>query len=352
MEKNDQSFTAVISSDLHYTSNPPASNPIIPLYPYVDILTKRLLETVMEIRPDAFILCGDQTGSGKEKDHRDLVHMLWKLKRKGIRIILCPGNHDYDHVSRSLYHSIYAPLLEYDDKDPESESCVYHLDQVTVISMDDNQEGTLAAGIHLNWLKDCLKKESSSGKPMIFLSHRSLLYKDDGRFFYTIEQSEEILSLLRLYNVPFVLSGHQHRQMIMEENGIHEIISSMPWMGRNLVGVLRITDSMFGYQAVPLYFDEHAWETEIQFRKNISQSYSFDRDLESLWNLFFTYESEGTVYEHKDLFLQNEKFNILLDTLKSSPYGDWIRSMVYSDCSAVKSIFLRSSSMGSGSENR
>ena len=94
-------FTAAVISDLHYTSSPSAFNSVVPLEPVVPEVTDALIEQVIAAKPDAFIMTGDNTGNGEEKDVEELSQKLQRLRKAGIEVIMTTGNHDYGECNIS-----------------------------------------------------------------------------------------------------------------------------------------------------------------------------------------------------------------------------------------------------------
>ena len=68
-------FTAVVISDLHYTVSPSEFNSIVALEPLVQEVTDALIDQVIAMKPDAFILTGDLTNNGKEEDVKAFAEM-------------------------------------------------------------------------------------------------------------------------------------------------------------------------------------------------------------------------------------------------------------------------------------
>ena len=95
-------FTAVVISDLHYTVSPSEFNSIVALEPLVQEVTDALINQVIAMKPDAFILTGDLTNNGKEEDVKDLAIKLRKVRDAGIEVIVTTGNHDFGQAAYSI----------------------------------------------------------------------------------------------------------------------------------------------------------------------------------------------------------------------------------------------------------
>ena len=117
-------FTAAVISDLHYTSSPSVFNSVVPLEPVVPEVTDALIEHVIAEKPDAFIMTGDNTGSGEEKDVKELSQKLQKLREAGIEVIITTGNHDYSQgdISVKAWERYIMPMLNINEQEPDSHS--------------------------------------------------------------------------------------------------------------------------------------------------------------------------------------------------------------------------------------
>ena len=63
---NDELFHAVITSDLHFKKNDKTLNPIIPQMSMIEDLTDELMAAILRMKPDAFVMLGDNTNSGTD----------------------------------------------------------------------------------------------------------------------------------------------------------------------------------------------------------------------------------------------------------------------------------------------
>ena len=91
-----ETLRAVITSDLHFTVQPNVNGDIVPAMYYARQVTEAMASQVIEMKPDVFIMTGDNTNSGRRKDIIALTDILQKMKDAGITVILTTGNHDKD----------------------------------------------------------------------------------------------------------------------------------------------------------------------------------------------------------------------------------------------------------------
>lgn len=254
---NDKLFYAVITADLHFKKNNKTLNPIIPQMSLIEDLTDELINTVLRMKPDAFIMLGDNTNSGAEIQCIMLKEKLLKLKEAGIIVIPVPGNHDYDHCTQEQYRENYFPLLKNYIKEPEGNSFITEIGNTALLAMDDSAFGGRICGRFsastIAWLKSTLNDLRKRNKHIIFLSHHSVLTDREHilQSHYCI-QSPELLSLLKKYDVRICFSGHQHLPLCMRNGNLHEWISDMPVQSPHLITHLYLSDTHALIRSRPL----------------------------------------------------------------------------------------------------
>ena len=73
----------LVTSDLHFTLQSESS--IYPLMDQIENIAEVLAEQVIKVRPDALILCGDNSNSGRASDVRALTDILRRIREAGSR---------------------------------------------------------------------------------------------------------------------------------------------------------------------------------------------------------------------------------------------------------------------------
>ena len=275
---NGTPFTAVITSDLHFTLSSSDVNTLVPLVSDSEEVLETIVNEVLDIHPDVFIMTGDLTNSGKEEDEVYLAGKLDELKQAGISVILTTGNHDFNFTDASVFERVFFPLFDIESRDPSSLSYTVKCGNVLFLAMDDSSytgSGAFSEAT-MSWLKKQLKEARKNGSPVIFLSHHSVL-SDYGKN-YTIE-NKDLYGLLKSYGVRFCMSGHQHSQSLLKKEDMTELISAMPMNGAHLIGILQCDGSRLEYSAVPLDFETYGPEGFAETVKQADEkSLAYSRD--------------------------------------------------------------------------
>lgn len=338
---------AVIVSDLHYTAGK-ASGQIIPAMTHIDELTQAMIREVIALKPDVLILTGDNTNSGRPADAEQLCTYLQEAADAGIRVMVLPGNHDYDHADRTALKELYGAFMQGDAADPHSLSYEVRLGGYALLAMDDCTDtsasfGTFSAGT-MDWLQQRLKAAAADSLQVIFLSHHNVIPGPDGT--PGSITNPDLSALLQRYPVALCLSGHQHSQVILQHRQLYEIISGMPAMAPHLYGRLVLEDHHITYDAVPL--DLHTYgsaeladtiqaldaqaDSQLQeaLEAMLKEQQVSQKEQEiflSLLKDYFAWYGDGQIAEHGDAF-RSPEWKRLLTVLDQTNYGPWIRAVI------------------------
>ncbi|MDO5110265.1 MAG: metallophosphoesterase, partial [Erysipelotrichaceae bacterium] len=136
-------------------------------------VTDALVSQVIALKPDAFIMTGDNTNNGKEEDVKALSEKLRKLKDAGIEVILTTGNHDYGQADKSVWawEEYILPLLDMEERDPDSYSYMTVNNGVTILAMDDSHPGDSGGRYSegtMQWLRRQLETAKENGSRVLF----------------------------------------------------------------------------------------------------------------------------------------------------------------------------------------
>ena len=216
---------------------------------------------IIEQRPDIVMISGDLTKDGERLSHEFVASQLERLRAKGIKVLVIPGNHDINHpwaatyfddqvspaegTSSEEFYQIYHKF-GYDQavsRASDSLSYVYRLDEKYWLMMLDScmcepvhETGGKLSEETTAWMKMQLEEAKKQGVTVIPVSHHNLL--DESTLYpeeCTIENTKEVTALLEAYGVPVYLSGHLHLQRIKKHTsnlntpggyGIREIVTS------------------------------------------------------------------------------------------------------------------------------
>ena len=352
--KNDaQSVMAVIASDLHYTASLQSSL-VIPGMAYIDEIADALVDEVISIHPDLFIMTGDNTNGGNAEDMTLLAGKLQRIVDAGIPLVMTTGNHDFDHAGPVEYAAAYDSLFAPADQDSASLSYTAVIKNMVFFAMDDNsltggQEGRFA-DYTMKWLEEMLDKYTSMGYHPIFLSHHNISAgmtdsESKQSSFYRI-QNPELAALLSKYHVRLALTGHLHSQMISEYNGLYEIVSAMPAAGAHTIGILTLDEKGFRYHIQPLDFHSFAAADVAEAMDSYKDAYgdfygsalakiveteaAESDDTEAILALisrFFVWYTDGVLYEHRQELLSDPAWEPMIRVLWGHNYGPWMQSV-------------------------
>ncbi len=350
-ETTATSLQAVVTSDLHYIHDGSGVSSIVPLVHYSKEFMECFINQIIAEKPDVFIATGDLTNDGNASDNKELAKHLKRLKDNNITVILTTGNHDYGKNDIASFETYLFPLLQIECRDPYSLSYTTIVNDVCFLAMDDgyltNGENGSFSKETMNWLIQQLQQAKEQSQKIIFLSHHSVLYKDqDVKSRYSIT-NKNLKSLLEQYQVRMCFTGHQHTQARYQVNNTNEIISSMPLTGSNQYGLFTISNQQFQYQTKQIDFNTYA-NDELKTYCNNLHNTGFQQMKElytpifnkqnlslikqdgifSLFQRFVTYAQDGTLAVHYDEVLNDTYYYDMLDALHDYNYGPWMQSLM------------------------
>ena len=351
----DADFTAVILSDLHFSSGRPMiTSDTAPQQSRIEAITLTFLAETAAIRPDVLILCGDNTDIGDQPSMEQLYALLSETEASGIPVVLCPGNHDYGISSAEDYRRCFEPLLHADDSDSTTLSYSRRIGNCRLFSLDDNYEGNGIYGSFpdatLEWLDAGLEAAAAAGEMPIVITHHNLFRGTvpEHEENYVI-QNPELTELLKKHRVKLVFSGHRHGQEIIhpDPDSPYEIISGFPSSYPFYFGVLKVTGGSIRYQAQSIDFAAYGAEYGTQDLSSAnaelpdSQSVfagAIDsmlegqalsrKDKEAIRSLFLRFTDlalRAEIAEHKEEILKDPMYHKMMMALKDSNYARWIQ---------------------------
>ena len=207
---------------------------------YVWEIVDAAFDEIELLTPDVLIVSGDLTLNGEVKSHEEFAALLDEVERRGISVLVIPGNHDINSRWASSYigknrepvqtidaggfASIYAQFgyNEASERDPYSLSYTYDLSpSMRLLMLDTCQyepknmvEGQLKVET-LQWADEQLKKAKEDGMNVLPIGHHNLLAQS--RMYTTqcaMNNNGDVIELFQKYELPLYLSGHLHVQRI------------------------------------------------------------------------------------------------------------------------------------------
>ena len=289
----------IIASDIHYLAKEltdfgvafdnMAVNEDGKMVSYVWEITDAFLDQVIARRPQILILAGDLTLNGELVSQEAFAHLLKRVEKAGIPVVVIPGNHDINNPKAASFRGndmIPAKTTSPEDfvriykdygygeavsRDPSSLSYVYEMTDGTWLLMLDScqyEEGAMVGGMirtgTYEWMEKQLERAYDEGHRVITVSHHNLL--DETKIYQndcTIEHSEELERLLDGWDAGLFLSGHLHMQRYKtsEDYNIDEIVTSALSIYPCQYGVLQYfsADNYFYHTE---YTDVTSWAQE------------------------------------------------------------------------------------------
>ena len=351
-EWKDASLNAIVTSDLHLSVDPNIISSIVPAMPYGQAVAETIASQIIDAHPDVFIMTGDNTNSGAPEDMHTLKQILQKITDAGIPVVMTTGNHDFNRSSPEEYWECFSDLFDVMDKAPDSLSYVTEINNVRIIAMDDNSfdggtTGTFSPETML-WLRKTLRQARTDGQTVLFLSHHNVIAgpEGDSSGYYQIT-NPDLRKTLRENDVPLCLTGHQHGQGIQQEDGLFEIISSMPLSGRHQIGSLTIQGKRAEYHTVPISFTQFG-EAGLAERMEEADRNETVRTVEifegllkqeglsgerydgvmALIDRFFRCYSDGTFAEEAESLRNDTYYEDMITALHDYNYGPWMEQVV------------------------
>ncbi len=224
---------------------------------YIEELTDALVYEIQQKNPDVLIVSGDLTHNGEKESHIEIAKKLKKIEESGTTVLVTPGNHDINNpyarefkgseqiVTESItpeeFEQIYYEF-GFSDAIARDEDSLSYLSKVSddlwILMLDTNMyeqnttspitNGALTDST-LSWVSDCGVLAEQNGVEILGVMHHNLYNHSDLLYNgFTIDNSEEVLSVFKDSGINLVLSGHVHIQDIAsnEEKTVYDIATS------------------------------------------------------------------------------------------------------------------------------
>ena len=165
-----------------------------------DLQLKKIIQETNLINPDLVLFTGDLAYQGSWAQYYQLLAAMQQLNAP---VIAAPGNHEYQGWSAFL------TLL----------GQPYHVTEYghyLIISINSGHARDQLTYSQLAWLKQQLLQHAD--KTIIVQLHHSIHHRKNDRG-YLQNNVAPLLSLLKEYSVPIVLSGHWHGDSVFDERG-------------------------------------------------------------------------------------------------------------------------------------
>lgn len=161
--------------------------------------------------PRVVLVTGDMTERGDMASHRYVAAQLARLKEKGVRVLVIPGNHDIGkEVDKQQFARIYADY-GYDSEVRDDNSLSYVCEPVkgiVIVAIDSNGD----SGKAIDWAAGQAARHK--GKTVIAMMHHHLIphFEQESRILPTsvVNDSPAMRDKLINAGVHLVFTGHTH----------------------------------------------------------------------------------------------------------------------------------------------
>lgn len=229
-------------------------------------LFDQFLEDIQNESLDFVLVPGDITKDGELLNHKLFIEKISKILDGKTKVFVICGNHDINNfdgfkyeekgkervesISKKDFENLYQNFgyLNYFSKDENSLSYITSLnEEYYLVALDgckyflnnEKNPSTVSGKVNkktLFWLKDNLEKLKGRNKKVIVMIHHNLIEhfagQKKGYPEYVLENNEELLKILKRYDVKLVFTGHFHANDIAKrkfKNGyIFEIETGSP----------------------------------------------------------------------------------------------------------------------------
>lgn len=250
-----------VISDIHYF-NPAlliSDGPAFQTYLAMDrkllkeseAILQSVLDTIIALQPEILLIPGDLTKDGELLSHSKVAQYLDTVEQNGIKVFVCPGNHDinnphalsYDFdtvysvasVNPLQFDSIYSNFGFSEAFEKDSSSLSYIVEPfpgLQILSIDIckyNNNDTLGypetSGAYnpqtLDWVKTKIQEATNNGKTLLAMQHHGMLehYAGQKALFseYVIDDWDSISTLLANLGLKIVFTGHFHAQDMVKK---------------------------------------------------------------------------------------------------------------------------------------
>ena len=235
-----------VASDLHFDPEHTSKNADLGAVAYNPQLAEALLYDAQTQGAKMLLLTGDIVNAGKQEYHDGLIEKLRAAEDAGLQIYVLPGNHDLSPVTQREFAALYADFgfAEACSRDASSLSYCVMGDDLCLLMLDtagydaeamdlpdaprrDDDEAFLSEAT-LQWVREMLESAKAQNLPVLCAGHFNILTaegRDPGRTGLYLENGEGLAALLREYSVPLYVSGHLHTRLVLQEQGLTELVT-------------------------------------------------------------------------------------------------------------------------------
>jgi 3',5'-cyclic AMP phosphodiesterase CpdA len=181
-------------------------------------LLSSTIEETNSLQPDLVTVVGDLTMEGYRWEFEEAKEYLDRLECPNV--VVGMGNHDARNVGYRHFEDLFGMReLAVTVPVPEGEAKVVSLDS-TKPDLDEGEVGRE----HYRWL-DSEFRDWDQGPKILMIHHHILAVPGTGRDVNILQDSGDVMAILRELSIDMVLSGHRHVPYVWSISGVRIVHS-------------------------------------------------------------------------------------------------------------------------------
>lgn len=351
--QNIEPYTFLIGTDLHFLSQSLTDNGeyftrIIKngdgkVMLYIDDLVNEFFNQVIVQKPDALLLTGDLTFNGELFSHQEMAQKLKTVEDAGIDVFVLPGNHDINTECYSFegngyfetkttnseqFYKLYADFGYNQAIATDENSASYIVELLPyfwLIMLDTSSQSYNALTPEtMNFLEEKLLYAQENNIRVVTGSHQNLIsHNKMFEFGFLINNSVDVVSLFKKYNVLCNFSGHIHIQHIAKENDFYDIATGALSVCENNYGELIINENSLSYsvkniESFSKQSKDFFYETALKKRMDGQNDIELTKTVASINTEYFAgklNQMPKDVLENIDNYTQSSSFSKYFSSL-------------------------------------
>jgi len=181
---------------------------------------RQAVRQVNALKPDFVVICGDLVGRPRKHTFKDFIDCRAELR---VPCYCAPGNHDVENVPTAESLDYYRKNIGRDYYAFTHKGYVFLVVNTQLWKVKVAEESER----HDAWFNEALETAYKAGLPVFVIGHYPLFLKspDEKEDYYNLPPAKrvELLELFRKRGVVGVLTGHTHRVIVNDFNGIQMV---------------------------------------------------------------------------------------------------------------------------------
>lgn len=215
---------------------------------YVEEIVDKFIDEMLKLKPEMVVLTGDISYEGEKLSHEALSDKLSRLKDKGIKVAVMPGNHDLNNNAASGYSGDESyrvdsvSVSEFEEiywdygfgyalyRDEESMSYIAEVNEntwVVLVDVNGNSDPLHISASTIEWLRDKLDYAKRHDIKVFSFTHQNIVdHSLNSERYKLYDDNDELYYALTENGVKANFSGHSHFQHYEQLYGLKEIVTS------------------------------------------------------------------------------------------------------------------------------